>query len=185
MFGTATIAEVLQSHSGDTESSMLQDVIGSGSWKSVYSETGFFKGDSRGLALQLSTDGVNPFSGNKVVYSMWPVMLTVLNFPKRLRNVFENMLLVGIIPGNGGREPKKVDPYLELVVDELLKLSGSQFYDAFRKAPFTFKVKILNYVLDYPGLNKVFSAVGANALQGCMWCEIRGKPNSMVPESTN
>lgn len=185
MFGTATIAEVLQSHSGDTESSMLQDVIGSGSWKSVYSETGFFKGDSRGLALQLSTDGVNPFSGNKVVYSMWPVMLTVLNFPKRLRNVFENMLLVGIIPGNGGREPKKVDPYLELVVDELLKLSGSQFYDAFRKAPFTFKVKILNYVLDYPGLNKVFSAVGANALQGCMWCEIRGKPNCMVPESTN
>ena len=180
MFGTATIAEVLQSHSVDSESSTLQDVIGSGNWQSVYSETGFFKGDFRGLALQLSTDGVNPFSGNKVVYSMWPVMLTVLNFPKRVRNLFENMLLVGIIPGNNGREPKKVDPYLELVVDELLKLSGSQFYDAFRKAPFTFKVKILNYVLDYPGLNKVFSAVGANALQGCMWCEIRGKLNCMV-----
>lgn len=180
MFGTATIAEVLQSHSVDSESSTLQDVIGSGNWQSVYSKTGFFKGDFRGLALQLSTDGVNPFSGNKVVYSMWPVMLTVLNFPKRVRNLFKNMLLVGIIPGNNGREPKKVDPYLELVVDELLKLSGSQFYNAFRKAPFPFKVKILNNVLDYPGLNKVFSAVGANALQGCMWCEIRGELNCMV-----
>lgn len=92
---------------------------------------GFFQGDSRGLFLQLSTDGVNPFSGNKVVYSMWPVMLTVLNLPKRLRNLFANMLLVGIIPGNGGHEPKSVDPYLEIVVDELLTLSGSQFYDAF------------------------------------------------------
>jgi len=50
MFGTATIAEVLQSHNCDAESSMLQDVIGSGSWQSVYSENGFFKGDSRGLA---------------------------------------------------------------------------------------------------------------------------------------
>jgi len=116
---------------------------------------------------------------------MWPVMLTVLHFPKHLRNLFENMLLVGIIPGNGGHEPKKVDPYLELVVDEILKLSGSQFYDAFRKSPFMLKVKILNYVLDFLGLNKVFSAVGANALQGCMWCEIRGKPNCMVPEGTN
>lgn len=73
------------------------------------------------------------------------------------------MLLVGIIPSNGGHEPKAIDPYLELVVDKLLTLSGSHFYDAFRKAPFMFKVQILNYVLDYPGLNKVFSAIGANA----------------------
>ena len=143
----------------------------------MYSETGFFQGDSCGLSLQLSTDGVNPFSGNKVVYSMWPVMLTVLNLPKRLRNLFANMLLVGIIPGNSGHKPKSVDTYLELVVDELLTLSGSQFYDAFNGAPFIFKVQILNYVLDYLGLNKVFSAVGANALEGCMWCELRGKFN--------
>ena len=176
MYGNANIAEVSQSHcSGDSESLLLQDVIGSRNWQSVYRETGFFQGDSCGLSLQFSTDGVNPFSGNKVVYSMWPVMLTVLNLPKRLRNLFSNMLLVRIIPGNGGHEPKAVDPYLEVVVDELLTLSGSKFYDAFRKAPFTFKVQVLNYVLDYPGLNKVFSAVGANALQGCMWCEMRGK----------
>lgn len=184
MYGNANIAEVLQSHCGGDSESLLQDVIGSRSWQSVYGETGFFQGDSRGLSLQFSTDGVNPFSGNKVVYSMWPVMLTVLNLPKRLRNLFSNMLLVGIIPGNGGHEPKAVDPYLEVVVDELLTLSGSQFYDAFRKAPFTFKVQVLNYVLDYPGLNKVFSAVGANALQGCMWCEMRGKDPS-VKQSTN
>ena len=85
------------------------------------------------------------------------------------------MLLVGIMPGNGGHKPKHVDPYLEVVVNELLALSGCRFYDAYRKAPFQLKVQLLNFVLDYPGLNKVFNTTGANALQGCMWCEIRGK----------
>ena len=102
-------------------------------------------------------------------------MLTVLNLLKRIRNLFSNMMLVGIIPGNGNQEPKHLDPYLEVVVDELLSLSGSTFYDRYRKAPFEFKVQLLSYVLDYPGLNEVFLSTGANALQGCMWCDMRGK----------
>lgn len=166
MYGNANIAEVLQSHCGADSESLLQDVIGSQSWQSVYGETGFFQGDSRGLSLQFSTDGLNPFSGNKVVYSMWPVMLTVLNLPKRLRNLFSNMLLAGIIPGSGGHEPKAVDPYLEVVVDELLTLLGSQFYDAFRKAPFTSKVQVLNYALDYPGLNQSLQCCWSKCIEG-------------------
>lgn len=51
MFGIVIIVEVLQFYSGDIESFMLQDVIGSGSWKLVYFEIGFFKGDFRGLVL--------------------------------------------------------------------------------------------------------------------------------------
>ena len=94
----------------------LNDIIGSKSWNKAYSQQGFFKGEKRGVSAQLSTDGVNPFSSNKVVYSMWPIMLTVLNLPKRIRNLFSNMMLVGIIPGNGNQEPKHVDPYLEIVV---------------------------------------------------------------------
>ncbi|XP_015765420.1 PREDICTED: uncharacterized protein LOC107344281 [Acropora digitifera] len=49
------------------------------------------------------------------------------------------------------RSQKNVDPYLELVVVEILDLSGVTFFDAFKEAPFTFKVDLLNYVLDYPG----------------------------------
>ena len=29
-------------------------------------------------------------------------------------------------------------------------------------------------MLDYPGLNKPFSASGANSIHGCMWCDIQG-----------
>ena len=84
-------------------------------------------------------------------------------------------MLVGIVPAQvEGKEPKSLDPYLEIVVDELLDLSEATFYDGYRRAEFTFKIDIFNYVLDYPGLTKVLSAAGPNALQGCMWCEKRG-----------
>ena len=85
-------------------------------------------------------------------------------------------MLAGIVPAQAdGHEPKHIDPYLEVVVDEILDLSGATFFDAYKSASFTFKVALLSYVLDYPGLGKVFTAAGPNALQGCMWCEIRGR----------
>lgn len=84
-------------------------------------------------------------------------------------------MLVGVIPANGKEEPRSVDPYLEIVVDELMALSGTSFYDGYKEDYFTFQVHLHNYVLDYPGLNKVFRCTGAGALQGCMWCEIIGE----------
>lgn len=126
------------------------------------------------MLLKLSTDGVYPFSCNKVAYSMWPIMLSVLNLPRNVRSLFGNIMLAGKVPAQAdGHEPKNIEPYLEVVVDEILDFSGVTFFDAFKGAPFTFKVSLLNYVLDYPCLGKVFTAAGA--LQGCMWCEIRGK----------
>lgn len=102
------------------------------------------------MLLQLSTDGVNPFSCNKVAYSMWPIMLSILNLPRNVRSLFGNIMLAGIVPAQAdGHEPKNIDPYLEVVVDEILDLSGVTFFDAFKGAPFTFKVSLLNYVLDY------------------------------------
>lgn len=81
---------------------------------------------------------------------------------------------MGVIPANGKEEPRSVDPYLEIVVDELMALSGTSFYDGYKEEYFTLQVHFHNYVLDYPGLNKVFRCNGAGALQGCMWCEIIG-----------
>ena len=69
-------------------------------WKAAYAPDGLFQGDPRGLSVQLSTDGVNPFSANKICYSMWPIMLSVLNWPKVCRHLFENVMLVGVIPAN-------------------------------------------------------------------------------------
>ena len=102
MYGNASISEVIQGHSRDVHSredlSIMRDIHDSPSWKDAFSEEGFCNGDLRGMLLQLSTDGVNPFSSNKVNYSMWPIMLTVLNLPRNVHNLFKNILLAGIVP---------------------------------------------------------------------------------------
>ena len=84
-------------------------------------------------------------------------------------------MLVGIVPGNGTKEPKSLDPYLEIVVDELLVLSDRVVYDAYLKAPFQLKVNIPFYTLDYPGICKVSGTMGSGSYQGCVWCELEGK----------
>lgn len=108
---------------------------------------------------------MNPFSKEKVTYSMWPIVLTILNLPRHIRNLPGSMLLVGMIPGR--EEPKRMDPYLDILVDEILQLNGSQFYDSYQKEHFKLSIDILLHVLDYPGQNKVFHCQG-KVLRGIM-----------------
>ena len=85
LFGTPNLAEVVQTHLTEKTDEM-NDIHDSPSWRRVYSLQGVFAGDSRGLSLALCTDGVNPFNHNKVPYSMWPIMLTILKLPRKVRN---------------------------------------------------------------------------------------------------
>jgi len=121
MFRNTTVAQILQSHT----SSQLQFLIfiSHQPGKRHTIKNGIFKGDPRGISLALCTNGVN-----KVQYSMWPVKLTILNLPKRLRNRFSSIMLVGIIPSNGSHEPKSLDPFLKVLVDELIELSSCRLY---------------------------------------------------------
>ena len=147
----------------NNSSDHLSEVSGihqSKAWRARYDVSGPFCGDSRGISLTLCTDGMNPFSKEKVSYSMWPITLTVLKFPQalRMRNLPGSMLLAGIIPGK--KEPKNLDPYMDVLVDELIELNGSQFFDGFRQEYFKLKIDILLHVLDYPGQNKLFHCQG-------------------------
>lgn len=159
MFSYEKTAKDLQIHmTADTSSSIVSDIHESNFWKEQYSTTGPFQGDPRGISLSFETDGMNPFSKEKVVYSMWPIIVTILNLPRILRNLPGSMLLMGIIPGRA--EPKNLDPYLCLLVDEIETLNGLSFYDAYRREHFSLKVDIMLHVLDYPGQNKVFHCQG-------------------------
>ena len=64
-----------------------------------------------------------------------------------------NLLLVGIIPGP--KEPTNINIYVNLV-DELKELRTKQVYDAHSKEIFNLKAEIFSYVLDYPGIGKLF-----------------------------
>ena len=81
---------------------------------------------------------------------------------------------MGTVPGNGTKEPNSLDPYLSILVDEILELTNKKLFDAYQQAPFTLKIDVLLYVLDYPGISKVFNTKGANAYQECKWCELEG-----------
>ena len=76
------------------------------------------------MAVNFSTDGVNPLKTIGYNYSMWPMMMSVLNFPISFRKSVHGILFLGIIPGNGHKEAFHIDPYVSIVVDELLILSG-------------------------------------------------------------
>lgn len=155
---------------------MIYDIHQSQAWEAAYNCTGIFGGDPRGISLALCADGVNPFAHNKVSYSMWPIMLTLLNLPRKIRNRFSSILLVGIIPANGTKEPHNLNPYIDIIlVDELLELCSSTLFDAYQNAPFKAKAAILLHVLDYPGMGKMMSVVGSG---GCMFCDLEGTHNS-------
>ena len=179
LFGTSNMAQVLQSHAvvEVSETEPIYDIQQSSAWKKAYSNTGLFQGDPRGISLSLCTDGVNPFAHNRVSYSMWPIMLTLLNLPRKLRNRFASILLVGIVPSNGAQEPHSLNPYLNVLVDELLELSSSTLFDAYQNAPFQCKAALLLHVLDYPGIGKVMSVVGSGGFQGCAFCVLPGERN--------
>ncbi len=185
LFGTANMAQILQSHAvvRGSELDTMHDIHQSPAWKTAYEDGGLFNGDPRGISLALCTDGVNPFAHHRVSYSMWPIMLTLLNLPRKMRNRFGSVVLVGIVPGNGSQEAHNLNPYLDILVDELLELCNITLYDAYQKAPFPCKVELLLHVLDYPGISKVFSVVGSGGIQGCAFCDQPGEHDSNLQKT--
>ena len=101
---------------------------------------------------------MNLFKKENVSYSMCPILLSPLNFPDQLRVLAGSKFLVGIIPGP--KEPKNTDPYIQVVVDELLQINGIEMYDAYQSETFKLQANILLHQFDYPGQNKVFHCQG-------------------------
>ena len=101
------LAQILHAHSGSSQITMcMYDIHDSPAWKLAYSADEIFEGDQRGLFFAFCTDGINPFSHNCVAYSMWPIMLSLLNLPRHMCNLFSNIFLLRIIPGNESQQPK-------------------------------------------------------------------------------
>ena len=156
-YGNPVLAKLLQSHL-KPESEVIDDLHQSPAWKARYSKGGIYEDDTRALSFSFCSDGLNPFAHEKVTYSMWPITLSILNLPKNIRTKFGSLLLVGIIPGP--KEPQLIDTYLQVLVDDIQHLSGSEVYDAYMKQKFVLRASIMLNILDYPGQNKIFHCNG-------------------------
>ena len=104
LFGTASLAQLVQAHRGLSSLSVMTDIHHSPAWSDAYCIDGVFEGDPHGIALGWCADGVNPFSHLHTTYSMCPIVLSLLNLPRNIWHNFGNLLLVGIVRGNGRYE---------------------------------------------------------------------------------
>ena len=65
-------------------------------------------------------------------------------------------MIMGLFPGNGKKDCYTCQPYVELLVGDLLTLNGTKMFDSFKSAPFTFKCELICFVWDYLGIGKVW-----------------------------
>lgn len=66
--------------------------------------------------------------------------------------------MVGIIPGRS--EPEDLDPYIDILVDEIIEYNGCLCFDAYKNEQFRLRLSIIMHVLDYPGQCKLFHCGG-------------------------
>ena len=175
IYQNENLVKLLQAHSSRQDDGILKDVFDTDRWKkSWFGENGEFKRDT-GCALNFCTDGVNPFKTMHLIYSMWPLMTSILNFPISFRKSVGGIMLLGIIPGNGRKEAFHLDPYINLVVEELLILSECHvYYPSYMQAPIEIQAKLLQYVLDFPGISKLLKLPSTGAIKACPWCGVSG-----------
>jgi hypothetical protein len=99
------------------------------------------------IGLELSWDGANPF--NNGTKEMWPVFVSILNFPSTLRNqMHSGMHLIAVDDGS--------QSVWDAIVKELIDLwnNGIKFNEI------TYKVAVLRVVLDGRGLEKLTRTSG-------------------------
>lgn len=156
-----------------TQTGFLRDFTDGNICKSWYEAEHIFGDKDPELCVPLSlfTDGVNPNKNMVCQKSMWPIMLTWITLPPSIRQLLGPMLLMGIIPsGKKGAEPKSLDPYLSVVVDELLSLTEFPVYNSYHSAPMTVRVALLQYLCDIPAYSKVMHLTGHAGLRSCPYC---------------
>lgn len=128
--------------------------------------------DYRNIVLSLSSDGFVPHKNSQ--RSITPITAMILNLPENLRHRACNLLLIGLIPGPNA--PKSMNPFLDIVVNELIHLYNVGFSIRDPTALYAdvkVRVKLLFTCADYPAHNKMNLQQGANAYYGCIKCHIQ------------
>lgn len=185
MFKCSNIAKIVQEHGGGKlriSETLCTDLLETNIWNSWVTD---HNADCK-VVVAFNTDGVNPFHSQGIQYSCWPLLLTIMNLPKKVRNKSNALVLVTVVPSKDSRLGKGTEPnlkiYTRLLTDELLKLVDFQLYSAYSKSPISVKLELLMYMMDFQGYCKFFSMSGAQAYLNCFICNMKSTKayNKMV-----
>ncbi|XP_072043489.1 uncharacterized protein [Amphiura filiformis] len=141
---------------------VMRDVWDAPMLAHLYQE-GAFGEVCKELFFGISIDGFDPFSHNKLSYSMTPVIMTCLNFPPEVRHKLGYMLLSTIIPGPSA--PKDMNCALQLLVDELVEAGSSG--EGISVDGVVYRAKLALGVFDFPGCGKVIKGAGSGSKEHC------------------
>ena len=121
------------------------------------------------LCLTLNVDWFNPYEETQ--YSVGAIYLVVQNLPRSERFKVSNIILVGLIPGP--KEPKSINPYLDLLVDDLRQLfHGVDIpHPNFTSNKIRVRALLTCVVCDLPATRKLCGFLGVNATKGCSKCK--------------
>lgn len=139
---------------------------------SLWQDFKFFQGVpflefSHNLAFLLNVDWFQPF--DHVQYSVGVMYLAILNLLRSQRQKLENIIVVGCIPGPN--EPSNINPYLELLVNELLTLwEGVLFKPESYPYPVVVRGCLLGVACDLPATRKICGFTGHASTHGCSKC---------------
>lgn len=174
LYSCPKMAKLLQSHNLLHDPPVLTDIQDTEEWQKWFSPGNIFDGDRRGVALGFATDGVNPCKTIGKECSIWPLYMKIFNFPPSLRNEMGHLMLCGVIEGDGKKEPPTLDPYMEVILQELQSCEGRLAYDALKKEFFALHVAVVRFITDFMGRCKLFHCVGPMGLRACPWCKLQG-----------
>ena len=123
----------------------------------------FFQ-DKRNIGLMLNFDFFNPFKNSQ--YSLGVLYAVIVNLPRDVRFLWENVIVFGIIPGP--KEPKKsINSFLQPLVDNLLTAwSPGIFLKEKDGQQYLYKVAVICVASDLPALRKCCGFLSHNAKQG-------------------
>jgi hypothetical protein len=141
-----------------------------GWWEKIEEErTPGWKQGEHGIVLSLNVDGVQPFDrGQRTVT---PIVCMIQNLPENLRHRAEYLLLAGLIPNS---EPKNLNPFMEVLVNELLVLwkDGITFTEPKSRHPRVARVMLLFTACDYPAHCHLNLQRGQSSQYGCHKCDV-------------
>lgn len=177
LFKSPSMTSLVKSHAARQEAREVDDSVfdihDTEFWCEMYAEEGPLDGDAQNLLFTVSTDPVHPFKDCNPQYSMCPISLQILNFPKPLRCSDSRILLWTILPGL--MKPKSLSMYLHLLVDELLPLKDDiQTFDADSDMFFPLKAMCVLNILDYESQQMFLDTFGPNSYQGYNKCRQPG-----------
>ena len=146
----------------------LGDIYEGKVWKEFMSINGRdFLSEPNNFCFMLNIDWFQPFKHTQ--YSLGVIYLVLLNLPRSVRFKWENIFVVGIIPGPS--EPQHdINSYLAPLVDDLLELWERGMSVTVAGMLVTIHAVLLCVACDIPASRKTCGFLSHSASKGCSKC---------------